>query len=149
MKQVLIALSALALFGSAAVVVAQDDPIKTRQELMKANGKALGGAGKMAKGEIEFDAATAMAAFDAVHENAQKFDAEALFPAGSDQGDTAASPKIWEDMAGFKEDAEAWKAAAATAAEAEITDVASLQATIGPLGQTCGACHETYRLKKE
>jgi cytochrome c556 len=151
MKRVLVAFSALALLGSAAVVVAQeDDPIKARQELMKSNGQAMGDLGKMAKGETPFDAAAAMAAFDKIHENAQQFDADVLFPPGSETGgDTKALPKIWEDMAGFKERAEAWKTAAATAAEAEITDVASIQATMGPLGETCGGCHENFRAKED
>ena len=150
MKRIAAVLSTFVLAASVVVVAAQEDVIKARQELMKSNGQALGTAGKMAKGEIPFDAAAATAAFDTVNENAMKFDAEALFPTGSETGgETAASPKIWEDMAGFKAKADEWKAAAAKAAEADIADVAALQATLGGLGQACGACHETYRLKKD
>jgi len=36
--------------------------------------------------------------------------------------------------------------AAAVAAPAQ--DIDALKAQVGTIGQTCGACHETYRVKK-
>jgi len=98
MRKLVIAISMLSLAASAAFA----DPILDRQGLMKERGKLVGGLAKIAKGEADFDAAAVLTALQALQVNAEKFDADALFPAGSDKGDTTASPKIWEDMAGFK-----------------------------------------------
>ncbi|RVA70673.1 cytochrome C556, partial [Mesorhizobium sp. M7A.F.Ca.CA.001.08.2.1] len=98
MRKLVIAISMLALAASAAFA----DPILDRQALMKERGKIVGGLSKVVKGEEPFDAAAVLTQLQALQANAEKFDADALFPAGSDTGDTTASPKIWEDMAGFK-----------------------------------------------
>lgn len=129
-------------------VTAQEDVIKARQELMKSNGAAMGAIGRMVKGEQAFDAAAALEALNQIHQNSEKFDAQAFFPPGSFEGDTAALPKIAEDMAGFEGRAEAWKTAAAAAVAAAPQDVAALQAQMGAIGQACGGCHEAYRGKK-
>ena len=85
----ILALPALALATSAAFA----DPIADRKALMKERGGIVGGLSKVAKGEEAFDAAKVLAALTAMHANAEKFDVDALFPAGSDQGDTRALPK--------------------------------------------------------
>ena len=145
MRKLIIAISVLAL-GSAA---ASADPIADRQALMKERGKIVGGLVKMVKGEQPFDAASVADALKQLEANAAKFDAEKLFPAGSDQGgDTTASPKIWEDMAGFKADADKFLTDAKAAAAAPPADVDALKAQVGTLGKDCGACHQTYRIKK-
>ena len=64
----------------------------------------------MAKGETAFDAAAVLTALQGLQANEAKLDIDALFPAGSDKGDTTASPKIWEDMAGFKAANDKYKA---------------------------------------
>ena len=64
----------------------------------------------MAKGETAFDAAAVLTALQALNANEAKLDIDALFPAGSDKGDTKAAPKIWEDMAGFKAANDKYKA---------------------------------------
>jgi cytochrome c556 len=143
MKKFILAAAALALAGSAAFA----DPIADRQALMKANGKAMGAIVPMTKGEKPFDAAVVLDALQTINTNAQKIDA-ALFPAGTDQGDTEASPKIWEDMAGFQAKVDKFKADAAAAAAAPPQDVEALKATLGAVGSNCGGCHETFRIKK-
>ena len=144
MRKLVIAISMLSLAASAAFA----DPILDRQGLMKERGKIVGGLSKIAKGEADFDAAAVLTALQALQVNAEKFDADALFPAGSDSGDTTASPKIWEDMAGFKTANEKYVADVKAAVAAAPADVDALKAQIGTLGSDCGTCHQTYRVKK-
>ena len=144
MRKLVIAISMLALAGSAAFA----DPILDRQALMKERGKIAGGLSKVVKGEEAFDAASVLTALQALQANAEKFDADALFPAGSDTGDTTAAPKIWEDMAGFKAAGDKYLADVKAAVAAAPADVDALKAQFKTIGGDCGACHQTYRIKK-
>ena len=144
MRKLVIAISMLSLAASAAFA----DPILDRQGLMKERGKLVGGLSKIAKGEADFDAAAVLTALQALQVNAEKFDADALFPAGSDKGDTTASPKIWEDMAGFKAAEDKYLADVKAAAAAAPADVDALKAQVKTIGGDCGTCHQTYRVKK-
>ncbi|TRC97460.1 cytochrome C556 [Mesorhizobium sp. WSM4303] len=144
MRKLVIAISMLSLAASAAFA----DPILDRQGLMKERGKLVGGLSKIAKGEADFDAAAVLAALQALQVNAEKVDVDALFPAGSDSGDTTASPKIWQDMAGFKTTNEKYVADVKATVAAAPADVDALKAQIGTLGSDCGTCHQTYRVKK-
>jgi cytochrome c556 len=134
----------LAFAGS----VAYADPIKDRQALMKERGKLAGQISKVVKGETPFDAAAVLDALKALEANAEKFDADKLFPAGSDKGDTTAAPKIWEDMAGFKAAEDKFLADAKAAVASPPADVDALKAQLNTLGGDCGTCHQTYRIKK-
>jgi cytochrome c556 len=136
---------AIVAFGVTAVV-AQSDPIAARKALMKENGaQAKIGAG-MAKGDAPFDLAKAKKVFATFQAAAEKM--PALFPDNSKTGgETTAAPKIWEDMAGFKA-AFAKFGADAKAAEASVKDLDSFKASFAAVGKDCGACHQTYRVKK-
>ena len=71
------------------------------------------------------------------------------FPEGSETGmETEAAPAIWSDRAGFDAAVAKFKAAADAGVAAAPADLDGLKAVFGPLTQNCGACHETYRLKK-
>lgn len=144
MRKLVIAISMLSLAASAAFA----DPILDRQGLMKERGKLVGGLSKIAKGEADFDAAAVLTALQALQVNAEKVDVDALFPAGSDSGDTTASPKIWQDMAGFKTTNEKYVADVKAAVAAAPADVDALKAQIGTIGNDCGTCHQSYRVKK-
>ncbi|RUX06115.1 MULTISPECIES: cytochrome c [unclassified Mesorhizobium] len=144
MRKLVIAISMLALAASAAFA----DPILDRQALMKERGKIVGGLAKVVKGEEPFDAAAVLTQLQAVQANAEKFDVEALFPKGSDAGDTTAAPKIWEDMAGFKAAEDKYLSDVKAAVAAAPGDVDALKAQVGVLGSNCGACHQSYRVKK-
>lgn len=144
MKKFIFAVSAFTLVTSAAFA----DVITDRQAVMKENGKHVGVLVKMVKGEEAFDAATVLAALTALNDNVQKIDVAASFPAGSDKGDTTASPKIWEDMAGFEAEMDKFKAATAAAVAAPAQDIEALKPQVGAIGQTCSSCHQTYRIKK-
>jgi cytochrome c556 len=144
-KTFAIAAVAVVAFGVTAVV-AQQDPIAARKAVMKANGQNAGAVVKMIKGEEPFDLAKVKMALATFEDAAAKM--PNLFPPDSKTGgETAASPKIWEDMADFKakfvkfgEDAKA--------AEASIKDLDSLKAVFPTVGKNCGGCHELYRIKK-
>ena len=72
-----------------------------------------------------------------------------LFPKGSETGhDTKALPVIWTDMAGFQKAANDSADASMKMAElAKAGDLDGVAAQIKVLGDTCGACHRTYRAK--
>lgn len=144
MRKLVLAISMLAFAGSVAVA----DPIQDRQALMKERGKLAGQISKVVKGETPFDAAAVLDALKALEANAEKFDADTLFPVGSDKGDTTAAPKIWEDMAGFKAAEDKFLADAKAAVASPPADVDALKAQLNTLGGDCGTCHQTYRIKK-
>ncbi|RWM05593.1 MAG: cytochrome C556 [Mesorhizobium sp.] len=144
MRKLVLAISMLALVGSAAFA----DPVQDRQALMKERGKLAGQLSKVVKGEEDFDATAVLTTLKALQANAERFDAEKLFPAGSDKGDTTAAPKIWEDMAGFKATEDKLLTNVKAAVASPPTDVDALKAQLNTIGGDCGTCHQSYRIKK-
>ncbi|WP_332683076.1 c-type cytochrome [Bosea sp. (in: a-proteobacteria)] len=139
-------LVALGLAIGVSAVVAQSNPIAERKEAMKGVGAATRQAAAIAKGEAPFDAAKVQAVFKTYGEAAKKV--PTLFPESSRSGgETTAAAKIWEDHAGFKA-AFAKFDADVTKASATATDLASFRTAFGDVTKNCGACHETYRIKK-
>lgn len=142
-------LFAAAVIGAAAFApaIAADEPQVVRQEMMKKVGEAIGEMAKMVKGEADFDAAKALAALTTISEKAATFGEH--FPAGSETGmETEAAPAIWSDRAGFDAKLAAFKTSADAAVAAAPAALDGLKKLFGPLTQNCGACHETYRVKK-
>ena len=136
----------LSLAVATTVVVAQQNPITARQDLMKANSAQAKIGAAMVKGEAPFDLAKAKAIFAAYANSAAKVGD--LFPPNSKTGDkTTAAPKIWEDMAGFKAKLAKF-GADAKAADAATKDLNSFKAQFGEVQKNCGGCHQTYRIKK-
>jgi cytochrome c556 len=128
------------------VAVAQQDVIKERKAIMKANGdQAKIGAG-MAKGEQPFDLAAAQKIFATYADAAAKM--PSLFPDNSKTGeDTAALPKVWEDMADFKAKFAKF-GDDAKAAQASVKDLDTFKAAFADIGKSdCGGCHQLYRAK--
>jgi cytochrome c556 len=145
MIRTLFAVAAIALGVSAAL--AQQDPIAARKALMKANGDQAKIGAAMAKGEAPFDLDKARKMFATFEDAAQKM--PALFPDNSKTGgETAADPKIWENMDDFKAKFAKF-GTDAKAAAASVTDLDSFKAALGNIGKNdCGGCHEKYRIKK-
>ena len=142
-------LFAAALIGAAgfAPAIAADEPQVVRQEMMKKAGGATGAMAKMVKGEVDYDAAAALAALATISEVAATFGD--YFPAGSETGfETEAAPAIWTDMAGFTAKITQLKADADAGVAAAPADLDGLKAVFGPLTKNCGSCHETFRIKK-
>jgi cytochrome c556 len=136
-----------AILLGAGIAVADQDPIAARKALMKANGDQAKIGAAMVKGEAPFD-------LDKVHKMLATFEdaaakMPALFPDNSKTGgETAADPKIWENIDDFKARFAKLGTDAKDAA-AKITDLDSLKAAFGSIGKNdCGGCHEKYRIKK-
>jgi cytochrome c556 len=144
MKKLVLAISLLSLAASSAFA----DPVLDRQQYMKERGKLVKEMGKMAKGETDFDAAAVLTTLKDLEANAEKFDAAAMFPKGSTEGDTTASPKIWEDFSGFEAAEQKYLDTVKAAVAAPPADLHALKATMGAIGNDCGACHKAYRIKK-
>ena len=130
--------------------MAQQDAVKLAQDTMKANGKNMGAVlGPMFKGEKPYDQAAVDAALNQFVDTAKKL--PTMFPASVKdakwEGDYSPSPKIWEDKAGYDAKVASFTKAV-TEAKAKVKDLDSLKANFPGIGKECGACHETYRLKK-
>ncbi|MFN3765627.1 MAG: c-type cytochrome [Aliihoeflea sp.] len=142
MRLPILAIAVGTLFATTALA----DPIEDRQAIMKERGQIMRTLGPIAQGQQPFDAATVLDALERMNANAQKTDIAALFPEGSDSGDTKAAPAIWEDMAGFTEISDKFKADAAAALEAAPQDLEAFRAVFAPMASNCGSCHERFRL---
>ena len=75
-----------------------------------------------------------------------------FFPEGSiDPSRTHASPKIWEDAAGFQKELDKFKASTTAAVKAAgkdgPADKAAFAALAGPVFDSCKTCHEGFRTK--
>jgi cytochrome c556 len=129
-------------------VMAQQDQVKQTQAMMKGNGKNAGALAAMVKGEKAYDQATVDAAMAQFEDTVKKF--PTLFPDSikgmKPEGDYYASPKVWEDRAGFQEHVASFSKAVADA-KGKINDLDTLKATLPVIGKQCGGCHETYRVK--
>ena len=141
----ILAVAAIATLGMSVTVLAAGGHADKREALMKQNGAAMGLLGKMAKGAVPFDAAKVKTALQTFSDVGKAFPAE--FPAGSENDDKAASPKIWANMDDFKAKAAKLTADADAALKAPPADVAALGAALGTIGANCGGCHQAYKLK--
>ena len=146
MKRVLVVAGAL-LLGVGAVW-AQQDSVKEVQALMKGNGKNAGAVAAMVKGEKPYDQATVDTALAQFEDTAKKL--PNLFPVSAKgvkpEGDYSASPKVWEDKAGFDARIASF-AKVVGEAKGKIKDLDTLKANFPAVGKECGACHETFRVK--
>ena len=129
-------------------VAAQMDQVKQTQTMMKGNGKNAGALAAMVKGEKPYDQATVDAAMAQFEDTVKKF--PTLFPESTKglkpEGDYYASPKVWEDKAGFDEHVASFAKAVADA-KGKIKDLDTLKVALPAIGKQCGGCHETYRVK--
>ena len=141
MKRLAVAAALVAFATSVAIA----GPIEDRQAIMKGVAAATKAGVGLAKGETPFDDAKAKQVMQAYVDAAAKM--PALFPAGSETGDdTTASPKIWEDMAGFTAAFEKFGKDATAGLAA--TDQASFGKAMGDVTKNCASCHAAYRIKK-
>ena len=97
----------------------------------------------MVKGEIPFDARVAMAALQSFEAVGYAFGD--YFPEGSDQGETRASPKIWQEMAEFQQYFADLREDVAAGVAAKPETLEAFQAVLGPIGENCQRCHEEFR----
>jgi cytochrome c556 len=146
MKRVLVVAATL-LLGVGAVV-AQQDVVKQTQTVMKGNGKNAGALAAIVKGEKPYDQATVDTAMAQFEDTAKKL--PTLFPVSTKglkpEGDYSASPKIWEDKAGFDAKIASFSKVVSEA-KPKIKDIDTLKANFPAIGKECSGCHETFRLK--
>lgn len=137
----------LGLAGAAVAQSAADAAVKARKAQMQLYAFNLGQLGAMAKGDVPYDAAAASAAAGNLA-TLTSISQMAYWPPGSAQGEVEGSralPAIWTGGDDVMAKAMAFNEAVAAMNAAAGTDLAALQAAMGPLGAACGACHETYR----
>lgn len=153
MKKIIIGAAIAAILSTGfAFAAGHEAAINERKTLMKSVGGAIGALGKMAKGEMPFDAAVALASLQKMNDVSKTFGDH--FPAGSESGmdsegkETTAAPKIWEDMVGFKAAIAKFDTDTAAAIAIAPQAAADLGPILGSVGGNCKACHETYRVKK-
>jgi cytochrome c556 len=144
MRRMIVGFAALSVAIVAAGAYAVEDPIFTRKALMSANGGAAGAGGAMLKEEVAFHPGVAKSVFLTMRAVAYSYGD--YFPAGSDTGETKASPKIWEDAAGFAAALAKFQQDADAAIAADVKDLAAFQAAFGQVTGNCKACHDAFRL---
>jgi cytochrome c556 len=146
---------AVALGVGVAAGIAQDKPpvVKQRQDAMKAQADAMKAITAYSKGEGGVDQQQALAKVNELLQISPKI--PELFPAGTGTDKlgnevTAAKPEIWQEFDKFKAipptlHSEEEKLATAVKS-GDKQKVADQLASTGKNG--CGACHNTYRVKK-
>ncbi len=144
MRRLIVGLAGLAVATVGISAFAAEDPIFTRKSLMDANGAAAGAGAAMLKEETPFSAAVAKSVIMTMHAVAYSYGD--YFPAGSDTGDTKASPKIWEDAAGFAAALAKFQKDTDAAVAAKPEDLDSFKAAFGQMASNCKACHDAYKL---
>ncbi|MCU4651858.1 cytochrome c [Roseibacterium sp. SDUM158016] len=143
----LAALAALATSAPSAFAQDLPAPVQARQGQMDAMALNIGVLAGMARGNTEYDAEAAQAAANNLVALSQ-IDQRFSWPEGTDNfslDGSRALPAIWENMAGFTEDYVAFGAAATGLAAVAGDGLEAVQAALGPLGGTCGACHDDFR----
>ncbi|KUF09491.1 c-type cytochrome [Pseudoponticoccus marisrubri] len=118
----------------------QNPAVKARMDLMVEVKDAMAVLGNMARGRTGFDPVAAEAARTALVGHAAEIPAR--FEAPETDPKTEALPAIWTDWPRFVATAEQMGTAAAAL---DTGSLDTLRAGLGPLGQSCSACHERFR----
>ncbi|MEO0992071.1 MAG: cytochrome c [Pseudomonadota bacterium] len=139
------------LSGAAALAGGHNDAnsaaVKARKAHMGLYGYNLGPMAGMMRGNVPYDAEVAgaaaknlaaLAAMDQSRYWLEGTDTEAI------EG-TRALPAIWSDAVGYEAANAKLAEAAAALAEAAGNGEEAFKAAFGPVGQSCGGCHEDYR----
>jgi cytochrome c556 len=128
----------------------QQGAIAARQAHMTLYGFNIAPLGAMAQGQMPYDAEVAAAAAANLAAVAS-LNEDRYWVEGTDSsaGGNRARAEIWSDPEGFA--AEIEKIAATTAALAAVAGngLEEMQAAFGPVGQSCGSCHESYRAPRD
>ena len=144
MRRLLVGLAALTVAVTAVGASAVEDPILSRKALMDANNAAAGAGVAMLKEDVAFNANIAKSVLLTMRAVAYTYGD--YFPAGSDTGDTKASPKVWEDAAGFAAALDKFQKDADAAVAAKPQDLDSFKAAFGQVAANCQSCHDNFRL---
>ncbi|MEM7091251.1 MAG: cytochrome c [Pseudomonadota bacterium] len=124
--------------------------IKNRQAVMSLYGFNMGILGAMAKGQADYDSAIASAAANNMVLLVD-LDLSAMWPQGSEAGvhdGSRAKAELWANFPDVVAKMGELQAASAALSEAAGTDLDTMKAAMGPVGQACSACHKAYRAPK-
>ncbi|WP_322892539.1 MULTISPECIES: cytochrome c [unclassified Yoonia] len=124
----------------------QDRALTARQAHMGLYGFYLTPLGQMAQDRIPYDAEVAAAAANNLAAMAA-IDQSAFWVEGTDSTleRSRARAEIWTDPEGYLEVKQDMETATAALAMVAGDGLDALKGAFGPVGQSCGACHETYR----
>lgn len=140
-KRLLVAL----LIGAATVAVAHDGvknaAVLARMDAMQDVGAQMKTIGRMAKGEVPFDATAARVAAERLAGLAS--DTPRLFEPRETDPKSEARPAIWDEFDRFEAHAAEMERAALDAQQ--IEDMDDLRSSMAALGATCRDCHQRYR----
>lgn len=135
------------LLTGAVSVLAESEPediIKYRKNVMTSNGAHIAAAGAIIQGKVaEFKGHLGyhVAALRAINQ-----DVAALFPDGSDFGDTDALDGVWSKRAEFEKRAKNARVKSEAFAKAVASgDAAKYTAAFKELADACKACHKDFR----
>jgi cytochrome c556 len=138
-------IAATTAFAQGEADKARADAVSARHAQMQMVGYHTGVLGGIAKGEVAYDSAVVdAAAQNLVALSGMKH--ATLWIADTEQGaveGSRAKPEIWTDRAGFEAKFEDLSTAAQSLVGA--ADAAAVGAGMAALGESCKACHETYR----
>ena len=154
MRKLLVPIVAALFMGNMSTTIAAGDfdrQIKARQAVMQLYAYNLGILGAMAKGEVEYNAEQASTA--AVNlDTLVNMKNGSMWPQGSDAtanpGKTRAKLENWTSYPKAAEKGMAMKEAVAIISAEAGNGLEALQAAIGPVGKSCGGCHEGFRVPK-
>jgi cytochrome c556 len=146
MIRALCAVSVAAVTLSATMVLAQQNPILARQEIMKKSDEDLRILSRMMRDEVPYDAAKVSAAYKSMEDGYKKV--QGLFPDNSKTGEkTRASPKIWENRADFDAKMAAFIKVAGEA-KGKATTAAAFKEVHPAVIKGCDNCHADYRMRR-
>lgn len=144
----LIGTSTLLASGSALAQAKPEDVIKYRKSVYTVAAWHMRPLGAMVKGQMPFDQAVFLKNAEMVADIASV--APEAFAPGSDKGaETRAKPEIWSDAAGFKKVMDSFQAETAKLVQVARTakDVDAVRGQFSAVAKSCGACHDSYRVK--
>lgn len=127
---------------SASAFADDEDVIKYRKNVMKAYAAHMAAAGAIVQGKVKGSAVGHAKALEATTQ-----DMPAMFPAGSDFGETNALDTVWSKRADFEKTAKDTQAKAAAFAKA--AGGADAAAKFKDLSDSCKACHKDYRKEQK
>ena len=150
MRRTFIAVGAALALSTPLSALAQAKPetlVKQRQAAMTLIAKYFGPIGAMVNGKIPYNA-------DVVARNATYVEnlsqmAWDGFHESTKGEKSAARPEIWSDPKKFQEAADRLQAEAVKLATvARAKNEAGVKAQFGAVGKSCGACHDSFRVKQ-
>jgi cytochrome c556 len=148
-RSILASIVALAAMGTGIAATAQDlpAPVQARQGQFQIMALNIGVLGNMARGNTEYDAEAAQTAANNLVTMSQ-IDQSFHWPEGTDNfalDGTRALPAIWENLPDVIEKWQAFGSAAEGLAAVAADGLEPMRVALGPVGGTCGACHDDYR----